>query len=494
MPATPSAQQRYTAGNCVLTVDLQLSALSKWYPQPIAQALQFELWMSASEDAEPVLFAEGDRTTLQALSQSVSQQVQSSLAIAHLSHTARPPAPLAIAQPLSHLQLCDLQSVLYQCQQATRVLPVALDSVEAIALQSTEVNQNPINQASRSNVVSLSAARRRKLWIGSAAAGALLAVGLTTAVWQGNRNSQQIAATVNSDANRSTQNLEESAAVQSNLPAGNAPDTPSEGPTSQESIGSRQQPDSQGSFSNPTATEEPQISRSVEPSRERTNPSDVNSAIVKPPATDSAIAPPATEPASPNNQLPVTPPSPASPPTSADEIPEVASAPAAQQAQEPSLESPESLSTDPPAGLSATVPSAESYPRDSRARDSQIRDSQAQRAPAAPEAIGEAEPGGAIYANAVDQVIAQTQTYFQNRLQIIELSPTSPLVYQIRLSEAGQIISFEPQSEAAEAEASSLQPNELTLDLSAESLATTALVTLRLEVAPNGQVQVTQSP
>lgn len=500
-PATPSTQQRYTAGNCILDVDLQLSALSKWYPQPIAQDLQFELWMSTHENEEPVLLAQGDRTTLQALSQSISQQVRSTLAIAHLNQTAPPPSPIAISQPLSYLQLCDLQSVLYQCEQATRALPVALRSVESSVEESSveAIAPQPAETIQTNNVISLSAARRRRrLWIGSAAAGALLTVGLSTAIWQNSSNDQQLTATVNREAERSIQEAEDSAtdreleAIQAEPSPSNA--TPSPPPEAGQGT-SRQRSALPQESASRGRTEESIGDRTIEPLEEQLNPSVTDRSAADQPTSDIPVAsdPPDIKPerssgSQPDSSQPAAPPAPVPPPVSADEIPDIASAPpirqpsaiqTERQAQGRMSELPESLASDLPSDSAAETLPAEAYE---------------QRASASAEASDALGLSSALYADAVEQAIAQTQTYFQNRQQIIELSPSAPLIYQIQLSNQGRIVSFEAQSEAAEAEASNLQPSGLSLNLPAESLETVSMVTLRLAIAPNGQVQVTQAP
>ena len=166
--ATPGAspvQKRYTAGNCTLDVALQLSALSQWYPQPIVQDLRFKLWMQPVEQVQgvatlPRLIAEGDRATLQEISHYLSQKVQSSLTIAQINRNSSPaldpPPTLQLTKPLSYLQLCDLTTVIHQCEQAGRMLPVSLGnnvSSRSISYQSSS--------QSKGNVIPFATVRRR---------------------------------------------------------------------------------------------------------------------------------------------------------------------------------------------------------------------------------------------------------------------------------------------------------------------------------------------
>ncbi|MFK8184115.1 MAG: hypothetical protein AB8B99_12135 [Phormidesmis sp.] len=224
-PADTPIQQRYTAGQYVLDVTAQPLALSRWYPQPLVQELQFQLWLQNNQTqneapAEPTLIAEGDRPTLQAISQYVSEQVKTTLVTTHLSAsasgtgnaaaaqeasapqpiaaalqpTALQPTALQLTQPLSYIQLCDLSSVLHQCGQSIRTVPVAIPIAQA---NTPTIETKPEHPPEKNNLISLAEARRSqshthshkrhayqrrnraKLWASSAAA-ALFAVGLAS--------------------------------------------------------------------------------------------------------------------------------------------------------------------------------------------------------------------------------------------------------------------------------------------------------------------------
>lgn len=184
-------------------------------------------------DVSPTLVAEGDRTQLQAIAQHLQQQTRQTLATPALAaqsglpgvlpqslpqnSTARPPQlppGCLIEGPLTYLQLCDLTSVLGQYEQATQTLPVALPAALPAPLSATQSTQLPAtsattgeasrsiqtlitaknetpskNKASKDNLVPFPTGRRRpsrKLWASSAAA-AIFAVGLTTTLWQTQR-------------------------------------------------------------------------------------------------------------------------------------------------------------------------------------------------------------------------------------------------------------------------------------------------------------------
>ena len=165
------------------------------------------------------MVAEGDRAALLEISEYISQQVRRRLTVVHsgspqtdLALTAKQlstPTSLQYTEPLGYLALCDLNSVLQQCEQQSAILPVELPTVSAsdIVNKPTVVAVNSPSNAS-SNVIPISMARRRvrrgpAVWASSAAA-ALLAVGLTTSLWtrtqSGSERSPELSATADADA------------------------------------------------------------------------------------------------------------------------------------------------------------------------------------------------------------------------------------------------------------------------------------------------------
>ncbi|MEO0768418.1 MAG: hypothetical protein AAFY72_03140, partial [Cyanobacteria bacterium J06649_4] len=89
MPAARPIHQSYTAGSCKLEVVSQPSALSQWTARPVAQQLTFKLWLQNTnissanglENNDLTLVAEGDRTTLQTITQYVQTKTRSTLAL-----------------------------------------------------------------------------------------------------------------------------------------------------------------------------------------------------------------------------------------------------------------------------------------------------------------------------------------------------------------------------------------------------------------------------
>lgn len=211
MPAAQPIHQSYVAGSCKLEVTSLPSALSKWAGRPIANVVDFKLWLESqvpeSEADFSQLVAEGDRVQLQELVAYVQQETRNTLAISALNtrsdSTTRtrlaPPASLQLTVPLSTLQLCDLSSVLGQYEQTIQTLPIDLTAAPDAELQNLDSsnlnNQTPDSRTDTRNVVSLDAARRGlssklrrrrnrvPLWASSAAV-AVFAVGLTSTLWQ----------------------------------------------------------------------------------------------------------------------------------------------------------------------------------------------------------------------------------------------------------------------------------------------------------------------
>ncbi|MGB3300260.1 MAG: hypothetical protein WBA76_18515 [Phormidesmis sp.] len=506
MPATSSLQKRYTVGSCTLEVNWQLSALSRWYPQPVAQELHFKLWTTdeqgdasaasseASSEASLVLVAEGDRATLQTIAQYISQQVRGILAAAPLSGRIMPlrelrerdrsttlqlppiPPSLQLTQPLSYLLLCDLNSVLHQCEQATSTLPIALSTSPLTLLESKP------NAPKASNVIPFIALRRSirrqpVAWASSAAA-ALLAVGLTTTLWPSTsyQISSEPSATADqepdfSNADRAqplpnpdlyTMAPDAGTAVKPNFdPA--APSNPSPN-TSANSI----------KPATPSSNLEPSLEPSLEPRRPNTStaataersPSQTEApvrSLVKP----TAKAPP------PDPETAVSPPVPAERrdtlPQASQNEPESFSA--AERASAPAVSSA-------PEAASSSAPESINSQRDLR------------RAPDA-----DAAASGADSSSTVDsarllepRAIAQIQRYFEAKWQENGLALSEPLRYSLQLSTAGEVVSFTALSSAAETYRDRLISSEQPLKFSLEGAA--ERMTVQINILPSGQVQV----
>jgi Domain of unknown function (DUF4335) len=485
-PAARTLQKRYTAGSCTLDVELQLSALSQWYPQPIAQDLQFKLWMNA--DAANVgrqnlpaaeLVAEGDRAALKTLSQAVSQRVRGLLAIAHLNtpnansdtNRSQPPANpsalsgLTLTQPLSYLQICDLSSVLYQCEQATPALPVSL-SVAAAETAAGRLNTAPIDRPSenrppkRNNVIPFAAIRRRpQLWASSAAA-ALLAVGLTTTLWPSLQSpSPELSTAKNSEPtntgltqpNALPQNTEKNA-ERSGSAAGDIAQAPRNAPPSQKApVGKAPNSDLNSPAPGSAATAPSATTRSNAPEApaERADEGDRNPTAKQP--TPSNEPPPNTS--EPNAAAPAAP------------NPAVPAAPNPDAARSANL--PEALPPD-----NSQNSDAESF----STADGLNEDALTSSATASNQNLAQQD----LIA------IEQVQNYFQSQWQATASSQT--LSYEVQLSETGEVVSFVALSEAAESYRDRILPDNQPLVFPPSSPG--AGLSLQLDLLPNGQVQV----
>ena len=511
MPATRFLQKRYTVGSCVLNVEWQLSALSQWYPKPVAQDLRFELWMnsemnsdqSGTSAAGSVLVAEGDRAALQEITQYTSQNVRQLLAIASSNSPAsnspastgrstlpqslqRPPS-LQLTHPLGYLQLCDLNSVLHQCEQATATLPTTL---------STTLSDEP-SAPKANNVVPFTTLRRSirhkpVAWASSAAA-ALLTVGLTTALWPSYQTSSELSATANREPglskvdraqpvpnadsanptpNAATETKPNSAAnsVSSSASSSTSPSLRNSKPTAQ-----RPSPDA-------IATAEQPQNAAVS----QAEPSATGSTKLKAPAVspEADALPPAPLRPTPslNSAAPAGTPQPAQEFSTADRTGrrafrsalEAAPPSAAQRTAESDLRTASRINTATNDAASMTVESAEA--------PSTVDRPTATRAGSQPEAT----------------TIAQVQRYFQTKWQESGVELSAPLSYGLQLSGEGRVVDFTALSSAAETYRDRLLPEDGPLIFSANSPTNSSAtqagagLALRVDILPNGQVQVSK--
>ena len=284
MPVVQPTTQRYTAGSCILEVTVTPSVLSQWSQQLIAESLTFKVWLEERSSAENAsvekpdlrLVGEGNAHQFQAIARYIQHKTQHSLALVHLGRTepsasaityrSVPPSPQSEPsldglereaffppEPLSYLQLCDLHTVLSQCEQTVQMLPASQSALEAALstatpevmaratadtqLQSPEtvanvleqqtvgdsgVNNRPSTQnlpaarnlesytavpSTRNKIISLEAFRRRpKIWASTAAA-AVLAIGLTSTLI--NRNLVQTDARIAAESSSEEALLEQ---------------------------------------------------------------------------------------------------------------------------------------------------------------------------------------------------------------------------------------------------------------------------------------------
>lgn len=435
--AARPVQQRYTAGGCALDITLQPSALSQWYPRPVAQALTFKLWFVASgeegeEGAEqtPRLVAEGDREMLQAIAHYIAQQTRAALALAHPSHrpTLSAPCPpsLQVQSPLSYLQLCDLTAVFNQYEQAVYLLPVPLSPSAATGRP-------------RGRLIAFPAHRR--VWASSAAA-ALLAVGLTTALLT---------------------KEQETAVISDSSPSDSALSNAEPSPRQRAASRSEDAPTLESAPVAPEPAAENPPSATPTPSADR-----------RPAPTPGSPKP------APNRPAPAVSPDPsaAPPPAAADAPPEEAIGQTGQTQEE-------ALSA-----TQATTPNSANDSADERAPALPTPFAARQPTASAPEdarAQTSAAADAALQAEALD-IIAQVQSYFQARWQASDQAVQLPLAYQLQLSSTGEVISFTGLNDAAREYRDRLLPADPpTFSRSADEA-----LTLRLTLTADGLVQVTQ--
>lgn len=443
--------QRYAAGDCTLDVTLQLSALSQWYPRPIAQQLRFKLWLRSVDGAQTAatLVAKGDREMLQTIARQLQQQTRSTLALA--SHTSVHTSPDFLigemTQPLSALQLCDLTSVINQCEQAVHTLPVALSPALA----------DGVRTRTSGVLIPFAIARRRpKLW--ASAAAAVFAIGVTAGLATVLRPSNQESMTT---ADSALSEPEAASEPDYSAPRQTLPPTPSASSSDSE--------ESAADGASPERT-----ARSSSPENDRIA------------AADSPARRPARQPvsASPNQSV-------------ADPNQPVASAPK----QPSSSDSGTSREARPPASSGEDTPTA------ARQTESLAEPSAADAAPADADPDGDDEfstaassPPVSPAASGEADTIAQVQSYFKARWQPPRSGLQAPLAYQLRLSASGEVITFAALSEAAQAYRDRLlptdQPPTFPMAPSPESTdrrtaqSASDGLTLRLVLTADGQVQV----
>ena len=504
--ATPNspAQQSYSAGSCRLEVTLQLSALSQWYPQPVANDLSFQLWLqsagiAAGITADMALVAEGDRATLQAIADSIQQQIQSTLAIAQLGRssglsavTASPLTQIAnlpLEQSLSYLQLCDLSTVLSQYQQTIKTLPVALSPATASTLDALNAQRLEDAQAPQNQIIPFPLNRtnrptrwgRSKIWASSAAA-AVFTVGLTATLWP--NISSQVAQTgadstllepvepntapepeSSAPADQTVASAPESGSANrsenSNRPANRLQTNPNN--RLQTSPGNRietaDKPDAAPAAPSSQTASDGQPSRNANRNTQRESGSSAPTETAPTAPAQSAKVPAAEE------NPPTISPSTVNPPT---RPPIIAAEPEATQ------------SADSLAGAANTAPSSSA---------------------AAPSAARLAMPPLPA------AVIVQVQSYFQSQWQsqwqatraADRQAIQAPLVYRLQLSETGAVVSFTALNDQARVWRDRLLPASNPPTFSAVTTATADSaqpnnpnLVLRLTVTTDGQVQVSE--
>lgn len=510
-PAAPSIDRRYSAGDCTLSLTLQPSALSQWYPTPIADRVDFKLWMRTGEGLEPVLLAEGDRTDLQMIAQHVEHRTRAVLSVAQ-SRSRRDEAstllslPLGahLPEPLSYLQLCDLSAVFNQYEAGAIALPVALDitpeSAQAARTMSLEPRSSTVQQRPRKRGLLIPFGSARTAWASSAAV-ALFAVGLTSVIWnrsavpdfssvseselanpsgsesspsglrlnRGDKNSQLSAGLPREDAERTGDPFQSNANQRLQTAKKNGQSSQSaEPPTPSGAVRQPRNPANSGSSSQtsssaapPAASEGLSAGESVAPAnagnrpsgRSRTRSESANSTTSAnipqaPPQTAARSS--AAERPNPNNAL--------------DRQIARAEADADRQNGTASLSEAETFESESPATFDSAIPPS---------ADAQTN----------------AQSSAIASANQEAETITQVQNYF-NRQSLSDATPQSPLTYRLQLSQFGEVVGFSALSEAGNAYRDRLLPDSNISFPPTSSAALANGLTLQVTLTPDGQVRV----
>ena len=485
-PAADPIKKRYTAGCCALEIALRPSALSQWSERLIAERLTFRLWLAdgASTTAEEIqatkrLVAEGDRTVLLAITQYIQAKTRQTLAVLAFSastssDTSDPPAdqpsdfetdhtcPLEFRYPqaLGYLQLCDLNTVLGQCEQAVLALPIAPDEQlsENVVLLEPVRDRRSIQST---NVVRLPRSPRRRLglWASSAAA-ALFAVGLTTTLLS-RPEPQSATVANNADASSRASELETAQQAGGTVENGALENGPLEENSTLNADGTQSAQTQTGLPSPglppsasadqaarplPRTPNRPTRNPVIQPSRSAPSPSPSAPEL---PDSSASTAPTASAPASGRSSTSAIAPPPPIPDSSSDSLfaDQFESAPEASTA---------------PAENNVTSSARSTAPQSSASQPTES-----------------AEPA---------QTVTQVQNYFQQRWRG---GNEAVLLYELKLSAKGEVVGFTAINQAAARESENILPATARPEFSTRPGA--GNVTLRILLNGDGTVQVVQT-
>ena len=519
--AAPSTQQSYSAGNCKLDLTLQPSALSQWYPKPIADQLAFKLWMSGDRDAKPTLLAEGDRATLQAIASYLEHRTQATLTLGRAARDRLDPPKLPngvrLPQPLSYLQLCDLSSVLAQYQQHTKPLPISLSlatkTAQTVALPEPSLARTAQLSTGRRGRLIPFPMGRRTAWASSAAA-VLFAVGITTALLNQTSTSEQ-SSVANSElaepeiigANPDRLRLNKSAesagdapledSLSARLPNAQLPNTQlPNNPLPGNRAASPSNRSQEETAPNSTGQRVPGLSAPSQTTGRSSSPSASN-----PPANGSPSSTPTP------SKSPAT----ASVESSADRnsafstesaIPSNNSRSARQDNTQPSRS--DTASEDisiaaAPIPANRPAPDAASDRKIAASLEAETSDRAASESPAAEADLpaletstsqARARISNEAIAQQEAETLTQVQNYFfnQHNQQSANETISKPLSYRLQLSPSGEIVSFTALTEAGEAYRDRLLPNSnLSFPPSSSAALSNGLI-LKVTVMPDGKV------
>ncbi len=497
----PPIKQSYSAGNCRLDLTLQPSALSQWHPRLIVEQVQFKLWMSEAQGAEPALLAEGDRTTLQAIAHHIEQRTQAVLTINRTSSPAAPTLPQLpekthLPHPLSYLQLCDLSTVLTQCERAAKTLPVSLPIAPSTASETDrptaalgqEVTSPPTQSAAvpkQKGKLIFFPTGRRAAWASSAAA-ALFAVGLTTVLWNDKTSVPETVSIAEADLAEPNITESENPRLRLRKPADEElsaalADSASQSErnraqTAQRSRSTTQRtakPTNVPGRSNSSTTvspENPTASKSTSSPESARAESGLN-------GSDSSQGPrqsneSADVPAPINRQTPNNAPD-----------RKIANAEPDAEALNPAALSAPTAETDD--GLPTLEPSSPL----ASARRGQNSEVNRASAPLSPANAEESAFSPAAISRQESETITQVQNYFVNQWRPDE-NLSAPLSYQLQLSSSGEVVSFSALTEGGGAYRDRLLPDSKLSFPPSNSVALANGLTLKIVLTPNGQVQV----
>lgn len=182
-PLTPL---RYDSPTVTLEVMVREAAVSQWSDKPVVQVLRYHLQVRDLSDAATVIEIRGDRASFIPLMASVQHYVQ-----AQLTGETGVDAPPINAPYLAPDSLTQHTWHLGKTQTSAGETRVRLGTVQ---LADLEAVLDQLNDAVRPLPVPLMSAPQRRSWRqwGTAAAGLVAAVGVTTALWPNYQSQQRL--------------------------------------------------------------------------------------------------------------------------------------------------------------------------------------------------------------------------------------------------------------------------------------------------------------
>ncbi|MEM8502124.1 MAG: hypothetical protein AAF716_03110 [Cyanobacteria bacterium P01_D01_bin.1] len=547
--AADPVKQRYTAGSCALEITLQPSALSQWSQRLVTDDLTFRLWLAegGSTTAEEIratkqIVAEGNHLVLQAIARYIQARTRQTLAVSPYetpyadplssreaespaaespSDSIRPPE-FQYPNPISYLQLCDLNIVICQYEQSVSALPAAAEQLgENIILLEAVRDRRPTQSPSATQP--LPKPKRKRLWAASSAAAALLlAVGLTTALRYRNTALQEFTTANNTAAGDQSARMEtdqqaDSSQVGSSQSDGSLADgSLADGSLADDLQLDGSQPETledsaldadsaQPADALPALPSTPSPGRTTGPlpriptRPERSLSRDLTrSPVTIPPTTTGSAGPPVQN--APAASLPTTPPNPIStePISPSGDSGRggsglIAPSPPVLESSQDSLFADQfETASAPNTAESSTASSASPSAGDSVSR-SQAGTSQADISQTSTSQANTSQADGAQSANARSSeqsssfapIVSQVQNYFQQRWRG---GSETALVYELQLAADGTVASFAAINEAAEQEGDRIFPSTAQPSFAIDPGASTS--TLRVLLNGDGTVQV----